>query len=311
MIASKASLWRGLAAAGITAMVYACGGSGGGADGGAIPVAASAKNDAADVGGPSISLADYGPNTVSRWAEVATATVLVPSTPQTGSPQERRVFWPADLASVHVAMYDAAVAFTRTHEPFFVEPQSPTQGASADAAVLAAGYGVLLGLFPNRTAVYQSQYAELLSQLPVSDEARALGVALGQEVAAGVLAQRGGEDGRSIVLPAFVPGTGLGEYRGPIFANRFSMNIKPFAIERADQFRADGPPALTSDTYAADFAEVRDLGRSDSPLRTPEQTQTALFHTEAANVYLPQNSIASPEASRPSPTVRALSRCSM
>ena len=43
------------------------------------------------------------------------------------------------------------------------------------------------------------------------------------------------------------------------------------------QFRAGPPPALTSATYAAEFNEVKALGGKVSELRTPAQTETALF----------------------------------
>ena len=43
------------------------------------------------------------------------------------------------------------------------------------------------------------------------------------------------------------------------------------------RFRPAGPPALTSPTYAAEFAEVKALGAKASPARTPAQTETALF----------------------------------
>jgi hypothetical protein len=47
-----------------------------------------------------------------------------------------------------------------------------------------------------------------------------------------------------------------------------------------DQFRPDGPNPLTSAEYAEDFNEVKAYGRVDSAVRTPEQTQTALFWSE-------------------------------
>jgi hypothetical protein len=45
----------------------------------------------------------------------------------------------------------------------------------------------------------------------------------------------------------------------------------------ASQFRVGPPPSLTSDLYAADFNEVKALGRKDSTVRTPEQTAIAQF----------------------------------
>ena len=56
--------------------------------------------------------------------------------------------------------------------------------------------------------------------------------------------------------------------------------VVPLALEAASQFRPDGPLSLTSHAYAADFKQVRKLGRLDSAFRTEEQTRTALFWTD-------------------------------
>ena len=50
--------------------------------------------------------------------------------------------------------------------------------------------------------------------------------------------------------------------------------------QSASQFRPDGPNALTSQEYADDFNQVKDLGRIDSASRTPEQTNEARFWTD-------------------------------
>jgi hypothetical protein len=54
-------------------------------------------------------------------------------------------------------------------------------------------------------------------------------------------------------------------------------NAKPFLIERPDQFRSDGPNALTSGAYAKDFNEVKELGALDSTKRTADETAAAVF----------------------------------
>ena len=46
--------------------------------------------------------------------------------------------------------------FRGTHSPFAVTPTSPATDASQEAAAAAAAYGVLKGLFPNRSAQYQA-----------------------------------------------------------------------------------------------------------------------------------------------------------
>jgi hypothetical protein len=59
----------------------------------------------------------------------------------------------------------------------------------------------------------------------------------------------------------------------------------PFAIESPSQFRADGPPALSSQQYTEDFNETKRLGSVNSIERTPEQTAFARFYLD---VTIPQ-----------------------
>jgi hypothetical protein len=53
--------------------------------------------------------------------------------------------------------------------------------------------------------------------------------------------------------------------------------VTPFLVRSASQFRSDGPYALDSAAYAADFNEVKSLGSLNSATRTPDQTHIALF----------------------------------
>jgi hypothetical protein len=147
-----------------------------------------------------------------------------------------------------------------------------------EAALAAAAYGVLRGLFPNRAALYQTKYDDALATV-TDAAAKAQGVALGSEVAAAILAERA-SDGRATVLPAFVPGTLPGQFRGVNPIGRTNQYVKPFSLMSASQFRAPGPPALESATYTANFNETRDLGGAASTTRTVEQTESARFHTE-------------------------------
>jgi hypothetical protein len=233
------------------------------------------------------ALPDHGPNVVSLWTQVAADTYNTPATTPPATPQEQRPIWPMDLATVHLAMYDAAMAIARTHRPYAVQPTAPTDGASIDAAVGAAAHGVLSALFPSRSTVYGPAYATWLAQLP-DDAARAQGLAIGAEVSAGIVALRA-NDGRSVVLPPFVPGTLPGDFRGINPISPWFPHMKPFVIRHAAQFRADGPPALTSRRYGRDWKEVFELGRATSTLRTAEQTEIARSHTEFPNTYWPRN----------------------
>jgi PAP2 superfamily len=227
-----------------------------------------------------------GPNAVSYWNEVAATTINVPAA-STGTPEEQRPNISADLATVHVAIYDAVMAIVGTHEPYAITPRTAAAGASQEAAVAAAAYGVLSGLFPGRAAQYQPAYDTFVANLPAAP-ATAQGIAVGSEVAAGILALRA-NDGRAVVLEPFVPGTAPGEFRGVNPINRPYPYIKPFALTTIAQFRAPGPPTLQSAAYAADFNETKALGAAASSVRTAEQTEVARFHTEAPPIFWSRN----------------------
>jgi hypothetical protein len=156
-----------------------------------------------------------------------------------------------------------------------------------EAAANEAAYRVLLGLFPSRSALYQSLYDTILAELPAGD-AKTRGMAIGAEVAQGMLNLRA-NDGRSVALADYVPGTQPGDFRGLNPINRQAPYIKPFALTSLSQFRPLGPPALDSAHYAADFDEVKALGGAVSAVRTAEQTEIARFHTAPPPRFMPTN----------------------
>ena len=242
-----------------------------------------------DNGGGSVepvTITASSPNVVSYWNEVAANTINVPAA-STGTSEERLPLYAQDLATVHVAIYDAVIAIAGTHRPYAVTPTANASGASAEAAASAAAYGVLKGLFPNRTAQYQAAYDSYVAAI-ANGEAKTKGLALGAEVAQGIVAARA-NDGRSVVLAPYVPGTAPGQFRGTNPVGRFQPHMKPFALTSTSQFRAPGPPALDSATYARDFDETKSLGVTNSATRTAEQTETARFATEPPPLHGPRN----------------------
>ena len=157
------------------------------------------------------------------------------------------------------------------------DARSPTTGASADAAAAAAACGVLRGLFPNRAPQYEPACASYINALP-DNGAKTKGLAVGNEVALGTLAFRA-NDGRSTVV-TYTPGSDPGDFRGTNPALPFGPFIRPLALESVSQFRAEGPPDLTSYDYLLNFNEVKSLGSAASVTRTAAQTDLARFHTE-------------------------------
>lgn len=245
-----------------------------------VPVALVISACAAPRGSaPPVTLVADKPNVVAYWNDIANKTVLA-TAPTNTTPEEQRPTFFFDLASVHVAIYDAVVAIEGRYKPFAIKPQTSAAGASVDAAVSAAAYGVLKALFPNRSAQYQGAYDQRLSTIP-DGQAKTRGVALGNEVATEIVRLRA-NDGRMVTLAPYASGTAPGQFRSanptPVF--RHFPAIRPFALNSLDQFRPAAPPALSSAAYAAAVNETRALGGTVSAARTPEQLEVARFHTE-------------------------------
>ncbi len=224
-------------------------------------------------------------NPVAYWNRIATDTINVPAA-AAGTPEERRPVTLIDLATVQVAVYDAVIAITGTHKPFSATPVTNPAGASQEAAVAAATYGVLRALFPSRTAQYQAAYDGVVAGLP-ADDATTRGLAVGSEVAMRIVALRA-DDGRFTPVN-YAPGTGPGKFRGVNPVTPFAPYIRPFTLTSASQFRVPPPPPLDSTLYATDFNETRSLGGATSTLRTAEQFEAARFHTEPPPTLLTRN----------------------
>jgi len=260
-----------------TVLSLGCGGGSG-----STPAELEAREDAMQ---SEVTIASSDPNVVSRWHELAGSVTAVAASPDGATPEERR--GGPDMTTVQLAVYDAVVAIAGGHKPYAVKPAAPTAGASMEAAANEAAYRVLLGLFPSRSTMYQGLYDTILAEIGPG-EARTRGMAVGAEVAQRMLALRA-NDGRSVALAEYVPGTTPGAFRGINPANRQAFAIKPFALTSLAQFRPAGPPALDSARYATDFNEVKALGGAVSALRTPEQMEVARFHTAPPPRFIPTN----------------------
>jgi hypothetical protein len=178
---------------------------------------------------------------------------------------------------VHAAMHDAVNSIAPKYEAYAVRVSSPAD-ASIEAAAVQAAYGVLIRLIPAQTAVLDAARSASLSTIP-DGAPKEEGLAVGEAVAGQIVALRS-TDG-SDVDGTYIFGSGPGEYQRtpPTFGDpsipawRF---VTPFVLRRAEQFRAEGPPALDSDRWADDFNEAKRLGSVDSSARTAEQTTIAL-----------------------------------
>ena len=187
------------------------------------------------------------------------------------------------LAIMHAAMFDSVNAIDRQYTPYAIDISSP--GASPDAAAAAAAHLVMVTLVPSQQANLDAAYAASLAQIP-DGAAKSDGITLGETVALALLSLRSTDD--LTFLAPYTPGIGPGAWQptAPDFRPAVWVlwgNMTPFTLRSGSQFRPEGPPALTSSEYTADFNEVKSLGAVNSATRTSDQTQMALFWLENSN----------------------------
>ncbi len=190
---------------------------------------------------------------------------------------------------IHAQASDPSFDTLHGYTPYAIALTAPADTSSA-AAIATAAYDTLiglqpqLGLNPSQQAILDGDYAAYLAAIP-DDAAKTNGIAIGEQVAAAVVALRandGRENNPTVVdlgPPAAGPGVWQPDLSRPVLGLRLP-GIRPLALESASQFRADGPNPLTSEEYAEDFEQVKQLGRFDSATRTDEQTAQALFWTD-------------------------------
>ncbi len=232
--------------------------------------------------------ASFSATPVLVWSTEARRAIVPPS----AGPENFGNKFPGEAAVymgiVHAAIYDAAVAIEGGYRPYAVSLTAPADTSAAAIATAAhhtlIGLQPQLGLNPSQQAILDGDYAAYLAAIP-DDAAKTNGIAIGEQVAAAVVALRA-NDGREknpTVVDLGPPAAGSGVWQPdlsrPVLGLRLP-GIRPLALESASQFRADGPNPLTSEEYAEDFEQVKQLGRFDSATRTDEQTAQALFWTD-------------------------------
>ena len=190
------------------------------------------------------------------------------------------------LAMTHVAQFDAVNAVARCYQPYAADLSVP--GASAEAAAAQAAYHVLTNLYPTQGPLLDAALSVSLAAVP-GGQSKLAGIALGNATAAAVLALRA-NDGATAVVP-YTPGTGPGVWIptpsafAPALLPQWRY-VTPWTMSSPDQFRPGPPPALDSALWAQDFNEIKAIGETNSPIRTPEQTDIALFHIEVPSYTL-------------------------
>ena len=218
-------------------------------------------------------------DTVTDWNATAAAALQSPgnvSPPGAGQGAPSTVH----LAMVHAAIYDAVNAIAPGHEPYASSPAAASS-YSQDAAVAAAAHRVLLNgdfhLPAARIAVIEAAYQTTLAGIE-SGAAKDGGIVTGVAAANAVLAAPGG--GNRFGTFSFTAGMLPGEWvptSGVFDPGAWLKDVTPFVLRDPDLFRGRPPHALHTREYAAEFNEVKAIGRATGSTRTQAQTDAANF----------------------------------
>jgi hypothetical protein len=227
------------------------------------------------------------PDQVIAWNEELQNVLVVPGA------QPASIHPTRTMAITQIAVYDAVNGIVGHGHPFLVDTVGP-RGASPEAAVASAARTALDALLPTQQATIDAFYQTSLAQIGSGPRVNE-GVAYGARVANAVLAARANDGATQTPVP-FTPLTGPGEYQltgTPPVPAAFTqtVNVAPFVLRSASQFRAPAPPALTSAEYAADFNQTKSLGELTSTTRTADQTAIATFWG-AAPIWVVWNQVA-------------------
>lgn len=187
-------------------------------------------------------------------------------------------------AITQLAVFEAVNTCIGDYRPY-LGTLVPHRGASAEAAAIAAAHGVLKTYFPGSTSTLDAARAVSLASIPDGPQ-KTDGIAVGEAAAAAMVALRA-NDG-SVPIETFLPASsepGIWQPTPPGFGPGILLNwrnVTPFGIRSSDQFRADPPPALTSQRYRRDYDEVKTVGEATSTARPQDRADVAHFFAVAA-----------------------------
>jgi hypothetical protein len=191
------------------------------------------------------------------------------------------------MAIVHLAMFEVVNAVEGDFKSYVGLPHARL-GTSMQVGVAQAAHDTLAALFPSQAAAFDTVLAEELAGIS-EGRLKTNGIALGKRAASAILAARA-NDGSQRPEPRvgveFLTSNDPGKWRQdpismiPLALGAYWGDVKPFVLERADQFRAPVPPRIDSADYAVAYNEVKTLGGDGvvtPTTRTAEQTQIGIF----------------------------------
>ena len=214
------------------------------------------------------------PAVITTWDAIAVRTVSVEAAKH---PAVVQLY----LGITSAAVYDAVVSIEGGYAPYGGRLDvHGRRHASSQAAAATAAYRILAFYFPASAAALAADYQTSLAAIP-DGRAKEKGIAVGEAAAARLeaLRQNDGRDDPSIMYSR-TPAPGVWRPTPPAlapFAVQWLGFVRPMVLSSPTQIPLHGPDPLTSRRYARDVEEVQDLGSATGSMRTPEQTENALF----------------------------------
>jgi hypothetical protein len=200
---------------------------------------------------------------VTEWNMKATQITFAG---KLGPPDSWRI-----LATAAVAVSDALSAISGQSPLITKLDRAPE--ALPEAAIASANRDVLLALVPSQKEAIEAAYTAAISKLP--EKGKKEGSQLGSAAAEAVLAARKVD---KEPVESYRPFTIAGKYVPTLLPISLTEALrKPWVLDKCEQFRPGPPPELTSDIWARDYNEIKQLGAKTNSKRTPEQTEIATF----------------------------------
>lgn len=235
---------------------------------------------------PSAARADA----VLDWNRIAVDTAIA----NAANPFQQARF----AAIVQLAVFEAVNAITGDYEPY-LGTVAAADGASADAAAVAAAYRVLRTYFPASAASLDAARTTSLAAIP-DGQAKDDGIAAGEAAALAMIALRANDGSSPLTfyepnpwpaLPSWqaTPGCPTNpatmKQRGVLLNWR---NVTPFGIPGVADFMPAPPPELTSNRYLKDYNEVMRVGSSTADLndRPQDRIDVVRFYAASSPTYL-------------------------
>ncbi len=218
-------------------------------------------------------------NAITDWNAIAITNARASTAPGAATPGGTNLY----VAYAELAAYNAVVAIQGRYQPYKYHVAAAA-GASADAAAIEAAYRMLVHLLPDRVGPLTTAYDASLAAIP-DGTAKLDGESVGMASANELIALRAG-DGLGVPWPysfpsSPVPGVWILTPGTAAPATPWVGQMRPFTFDDPAEYMPDeGPPALSSKTWADDYNQVKALGAINSTVRTPAQTEIGLFWTE-------------------------------